>query len=202
MLTIYSLKPRFQGLLRPLAAAMARAGITANQVTISAAVMSLLVGMIMALQPDARRLFLLLPVVLFVRMALNAVDGILAREHGMKSALGAILNELGDVVSDIALYAPLAVIPSVNGVWLTGFLLLSTISEMVGIVAVQIGASRRYDGPLGKSDRAFVIGTLGLLLGFGVAPGFWLNGLLVLLCVFSLLTAVNRAHAALAEISA
>ena len=31
---------------------------------------------------------------LFVRMALNAIDGMLAREHGQKSALGGILNEL------------------------------------------------------------------------------------------------------------
>ena len=50
----------------------------------------------------------LLPAVLFVRMALNAIDGMLAREHGQKSALGAFLNELCDVVSDAALYLPFA----------------------------------------------------------------------------------------------
>ena len=33
---------------------------------------------------------------------------------------------------------------------------LTLVSEMTGVVAVQIGASRRYDGPMGKSDRAFV----------------------------------------------
>ena len=38
--------------------------------------------------------------------------------------------------------------------------------EMAGVVAVQIGAERRYDGPMGKSDRAF---TFGLLHGFGFA---------------------------------
>jgi len=36
-------------------------------------------------------------------MALNAIDGMLAREHHMQSKLGAILNELGDVVSDTVL---------------------------------------------------------------------------------------------------
>ena len=46
------------------------------------------------------RVLLLLPAVLFLRMALNAIDGMLAREHNQKSALGAILNELGDVFSD------------------------------------------------------------------------------------------------------
>ena len=52
-----------------------------------------------------------LPPVLLARMALNAVDGMLAREHAMQSALGAILNELGDVLSDTALYLPLAAAP-------------------------------------------------------------------------------------------
>ena len=43
-------------------------------------------------------------------MALNAIDGMLAREYGQKSRLGAYLNELGDVVSDAALYAPFALL--------------------------------------------------------------------------------------------
>lgn len=201
MPTIYDLKPRFQSLLRPLTARMARAGLTANQVTIVAAVLSLLAGLLVAVEPTARSSFLLLPIVLFVRMALNAIDGLLAREHGMASPLGAVLNELGDVFSDIALYAPLGVVPGVNGLWVAGFLLLLVISEMAGIVAVQIGASRRYDGPLGKSDRAFVIGMVGLLLGLGIPAGVWLNALLVVLCFLSLLTLVNRAGAALREVS-
>ena len=38
----------------------------------------------------------------------------LAHEHGMESALGGILNELGDVVSDAALYLPFALIPGLH----------------------------------------------------------------------------------------
>ena len=60
---------------------------------------------------------LLLPPVLFVRMALNAIDGMLAREFAQKSALGAVLNELGDVVSDTALYLPFATIAGVDASW-------------------------------------------------------------------------------------
>lgn len=201
MPTIYDLKPRFQGLLRPVTARLAKAGVSANQVTLAAALLSLLAGLLVALQPGARWPFLLLPVVLFVRMALNAIDGMLAREHGMKTPLGAILNELGDVFSDLALYAPLAAVPGVAGLWVAGFLLLMVISEMAGVVAVQIGASRRYDGPLGKSDRAFAIGAAGLLLGLGVTPGPWLDGLLLVLCFLALLTTVNRCREALREVA-
>ena len=45
-----------------------------------------------------------LPIVLALRMALNAADGMLAREHGQASPLGFYLNELGDIISDAALY--------------------------------------------------------------------------------------------------
>src|SRR3954468_16711278 len=99
-LSIYELKPRFQALLRPLTNRLAARGVTANQVTVAAAVVSLLTGAAIYYWGNDRRVLLLLPLVLFVRMALNAIDGMLAREHGMKSARGTILNELGDVVSD------------------------------------------------------------------------------------------------------
>jgi CDP-diacylglycerol--glycerol-3-phosphate 3-phosphatidyltransferase len=199
MSTIYALKPRFQALLRPPTARLARAGVTANQVTVAAAALSLLAGLCVAAWPAARWPFLLLPVALFARMALNAIDGLLAREHGMKTPLGAILNELGDVFSDIALYGPLAAVPGVNGLWIAGFLLLLAIGEMAGVVAVQIGASRRYDGPLGKSDRAFAVGVLGVVLGSGVPAGAWLNAVWAVLCLLAALTVVNRARAALRE---
>lgn len=200
-LTIYALKPRFQAGLRPLTARLAALGITANQVTLAAIGLSVANGLAIALLPQARWPLLLLPVVLFIRMALNAMDGMLAREHGMQSPLGAILNELGDVVSDIALYAPLAVVPGVNGGWIAAFAVVMVITEMAGTVAVQTGASRRYDGPLGKSDRAFAVGLIGLLLGLGLPVGGWLNGGFALLSLLSLLTAFNRCRAALREIA-
>jgi CDP-diacylglycerol--glycerol-3-phosphate 3-phosphatidyltransferase len=199
MPTIYDLKPRLQNLLRPLAAGLARRGVTANQVTLAAAALSLLAGLCVLAWPGQRWPLLLLPPVLFARMALNALDGMLAREHGMKTPLGALLNELGDAVSDIALYAPLAAVPGMSGAWIAGFLLLLLLGEMAGLAAVQIGASRRYDGPLGKSDRAFAVGALGLLLGLGVPAGGWLNALWAALCLLATLTIVNRARAALKE---
>ena len=113
MPSVYDLKPAFQRLLRPLCGALARAGVTANQVTVAAALLSLAAGALVAWRPAARWPLLLIPGVLLVRMALNAIDGMLAREHGQKSALGGILNELGDVVSDAALYLPLALVLTV-----------------------------------------------------------------------------------------
>lgn len=197
--SVYDLKPRFQALLRPLVARLAAAGVTANQVTLAAVVLSILGGGLIAWRPFETWPLLLLPLVLFLRMGLNAVDGMLAREFGQQSKLGAILNELGDVISDTALYLPLAWVPMVYVPLIEGIVVLAVISEMTGVVAVQIGAKRQYQGPMGKSDRAFWFGALGLVLGLGVAPGNWINALLGVMLVLLVFTIVNRARAALKE---
>jgi CDP-diacylglycerol--glycerol-3-phosphate 3-phosphatidyltransferase len=197
--TIYDLKPAFQNLLRPICRALAGAGVTANQVTLSALVGSVVVGGLFALDPTARWAAWMIPVWLFVRMALNAIDGMLAREHDMQTRLGAVLNEMGDVVSDAVLYLPFAFVP---GLWpwlIVAIVLLAVMTEMTGVVAVQIGASRRYDGPMGKSDRAFVFGLLGVLLGIGLQPAAWMNIGLLAVAALSGLTVYRRAIGALRE---
>ena len=199
-MTIYDLKPAFQDLLRPVCHTLAAAGVTANQVTVVALLLSLAVGATFALWSDTRWAALLVPVWLFLRMALNAIDGMLAREHGMQSKLGAVLNELGDVVADAALYLPFAVVPGFSPLLVAVAVLLALLTEMAGVVAVQIGASRRYDGPLGKSDRAFVFGLLALLLGLGIDPGPFADGVIVLVAVLSAITVWNRSAKALSEL--
>jgi CDP-diacylglycerol--glycerol-3-phosphate 3-phosphatidyltransferase len=195
--SIYDIKPRFQALLRPLVGSLASTGITANQVTVAAALLSALTGLLIFLWPEQRWPLLLVPLVMFLRMALNAIDGMLAREFNMKSPLGAILNELGDVLSDALLYLPFALIPGVSAIAVVLIVMLGIVSEMAGVVAMQIGAERRYDGPMGKSDRAFVFGLIGLLLGVGVAAGAWLNGILWLVIALLCVTIVNRCRQAL-----
>src|SRR5579875_1199796 len=154
--TIYNLKPAFQNLLRPVATGLYRLGVTANQVTVGAALLSLAAGAVLVLYPNRPRALLVLPPVLFLRMALNAIDGMLAREFGLKSRRGAILDELGDVISDSALYLPLALGWGFSPTLVTLSVLLAVITEMAGVLALMVGAGRRYDGPMGKSDRAFL----------------------------------------------
>ena len=151
MPSVYDLKPAFQNLLRPLTHRLARVGVTANQVTLAALGLCGITGAAVALRPNARWPLLLIPLVLLMRMALNAIDGMLAREHGMQSRLGALLNELGDVLSDTALYLPLALVPGIDAVWVVLIVILAGCSEMTGVIAVQIGAQRRYEGPMGTA---------------------------------------------------
>lgn len=198
MATLYDLKPAFQGLLRPLTARLARAGVTANQVTLAGAAISVAAGAAVALAPDAAWPFFLLPAVLFARMALNAIDGMLAREHGMVSALGHYLNEIGDVVSDAAVILPFALIAPFEPWGVVAFALAAALCEFAGVLGLGVGAGRIYAGPFGKSDRAFAIGLISVLAGLGVSLPFWGAWLFPLLALLSLATVFNRARAGLA----
>ena len=198
-MTLYALKPAFQSLLRPRVTGLAQAGVTANQVTLAAAAGSIVVGVLVAALSPARWPFLLVPVWLAARMALNAIDGMLAREHGQKSRLGAYLNEIGDVVSDVALYAPFALIAAFGPHVMALVLFLAVLSEFVGVLGPMVGAARRYDGPMGKSDRALVFGALGLWFGFGGPMPGWTVWIMAAVALLLAATCVRRIRGGLEE---
>ncbi|WP_339526924.1 CDP-alcohol phosphatidyltransferase family protein [Pseudomonas sp. EA_35y_Pfl2_R111] len=199
MLSIYQLKPAFQNLLRPGVKRLYDKGVTANQVTLFAAVVSVLLGILLLALPQHTWLFALIPLWMILRMALNAVDGMLAREFGQQSRLGAYLNELSDLIADSALFLPFALLPGVSPLLVVLVVLLALISEYAGVLGPMVGASRRYDGPMGKSDRAFCFGVLGAGVACGLLPAVWLNGLLAVILALLLYTLYNRVRQGLAE---
>lgn len=199
MPSIYQLKPRFQALLRPTVQRLFERGVTANQVTVAAGAISVLIGLLLAWLPQVAWLFILVPAWMLLRMALNAVDGMLAREFGQQSKLGAYLNELCDVIADAALYLPFALLAGVSPALVVLVVLLAVISEYAGVMGPLAGASRRYDGPMGKSDRAFAFGVLGTGVAFGLLSATWINGLLLVILLLSLYTLYNRVRQGLAE---
>lgn len=198
-MSIYALKPKFQALLRPLVRQLFACGVTANQVTLAACAVSVALGLWLVVDPQPARL-LLIPLWMFLRMAFNAIDGMLAREFSQKSPLGAYLNELTDVISDACLYLPFAFLPHFAPLGVGVFIGLAIIVEMAGVLGVMVCASRRYDGPFGKSDRAFVIGILALAIGLGLPPQAWLGGVFPLMGLLCGITTVQRVRAGLSEI--
>lgn len=198
-MSIYQLKPRFQALLRPQVQRAYDRGITANQVTVAAGLVSVALGGLLAACAQHTWLFMLLPLWMLVRMALNAVDGMLAREFGQQSRLGAYLNELCDVVADSALYLPFALVAGISAPWVVGVTVLALVSEYAGVLGPMTGGTRRYDGPMGKSDRAFCFGVLGLGVATGLLPAAWINAILAILCILLVFTIVNRVRHGLAD---
>ena len=185
-MTIYSLKPQFQKLLIPIVDLLGKRGVTPNQVTLFALVLSMGFGVALFLTKSVFLMFML-PLFLFIRMALNAIDGVLAKRFNLQSELGRVLNELSDVVSDVFLYLPFA--------FITGEFLLISLFIFVGIfgeIAGILKEPRRYDGPMGKSDRAFFMGVVALILALGFDLGVWFNGLFILGIILGVITTYRR----------
>ena len=199
-MSIYDLKPKFQNLLRPLVIKLEQRGVTANQVTLTACAISVILGLILTALSGYHWLFILIPIWLFVRMALNAIDGMLAREFNQKSRLGGYLNEITDVVSDAALYLPFAFVYPFDGLQIGLIIWLSALTEFCGVLGQVQGKTRRYDGPLGKSDRAFLFGVLGLVYVFVPTLPDFLYWLLWVVIILLIVTCVKRVKSGLAEV--
>lgn len=191
-MSIYELKPKFQNLLRPLVKRLYNAGITANQVTLTACIISILLGVLLAKFANISALFFLLPIWMFLRMALNAIDGMLAREFNQKTPLGGYLNEATDVISDTALYLPFAFVTPFEWGVVSLVIFLAFMSEFSGVLGQVHGSGRRYDGPMGKSDRAFVFGLIGTIYAvLGQLPA-WFGWALYAVAFLLALTCINR----------
>lgn len=199
-MSIYDLKPKFQNLLRPLVIKLEQRGVTANQVTLTACAISVILGLILTALSGYHWLFMLIPIWLFVRMALNAIDGMLAREFNQKSRLGGYLNEITDVVSDAALYLPFAFVHPFDALQIGLIIWLSALTEFCGVLGQVQGKTRRYDGPLGKSDRAFLFGVLGLVYVFVPTLPDFLYWLLWVVIILLIVTCVKRVKSGLAEV--
>jgi CDP-diacylglycerol--glycerol-3-phosphate 3-phosphatidyltransferase len=152
---------------------------------------SIAVGSVLCAFPDRPALFGILPAWIFVRTACASLDGTLAVEFGQKSRLGGVLNETGDILSEIALFLPLMFISSCTVAEGSIVIALVVLSEFAGLAGLAFGDQRRVEGPLGKADRSFVlsIGGAAAFLGFLPNPT-WPASLA--LCIGAALTGWNR----------
>lgn len=188
MPSVYALKPKFQAILRPIANRLAAIGVTANQVTVATCAISVALGLDLSY---GTRQWWILPVWLFLRMAANAIDGMLAREHNQATRLGALLNELTDVLADAALLLPFAYLPNWSPAIVGLVVVLSGLTEMTSLAGQTLTGVRRNDGPMGKSDRALFQGIIGAWLALGRQPSEWLAPLMAVLLIA---TIYNRAR--------
>jgi CDP-diacylglycerol--glycerol-3-phosphate 3-phosphatidyltransferase len=172
MISIYKIKPKFQQLLMPLLKLLRRLEISPNSITIFSILLSFGIAYFFWNTSDNSSYFLIVAFGLLLRMMLNALDGMMARIYNLQSKLGEVLNEVGDIVSDVAIYFPLIIFKSLKMEIAIIFILLSIINEFCGLMAKVISRKRRYDGPMGKSDRALLIGGICIVNYFtnGLAP--------------------------------
>lgn len=195
MISVYKLKPKFQQLLTPVLLFLNKNAITANQITISSILLSVIIGVLFWNADISKWFFLSLPIGLLLRMALNALDGMMARRFNQTSKLGEVLNEVGDIVSDVIIFFPLLKFQPESLYLIVIFIVLSIINEFAGLIGKIVGKERRYDGPMGKSDRALMLGLYGLLIFFGVSIttiSSYIFGAIILLLFISTYTRLKK----------
>lgn len=192
MISVYQLKPRFQQLLLPILNELHKQRTNANSITILAIVWSALIGVLLFLSTNHPIYLLFVALGLLVRMALNALDGMMARNFNQQSKLGEVLNELGDVVSDAIIFCALFSFSYANNTLVFLFIILSIINEFSGVLAKLISGTRRYDGPMGKSDRALLIGLWSLLYFIFPTIGYVFNTILFIAIILLLLSTYKR----------
>lgn len=195
MISVYKLKPRFQQLLTPVLLFLHKNRITANQITISSVLLSVVIGILFWNADSSKWFFLSLPIGLLIRMALNALDGMMARKFSQTSKLGEVLNEVGDIVSDVIIFFPLIKFQPESLYLIIVFIVLSVINEFAGLIGKVVGKERRYDGPMGKSDRALILGLYGLLVFFDVdisGVSVYIFGIIITLLIISTYTRLKK----------
>jgi CDP-diacylglycerol--glycerol-3-phosphate 3-phosphatidyltransferase len=160
MISTYKIKPLFQKMLLPLLKLLKKMGVTPNALTLLAVIMSFAIGWLFWYSSDNSAYLLFVALGLLFRMMLNALDGMMARIYNLQSKVGEILNEVGDIVSDVVIFFPLIVFEGLDVRLAIAFISLSVINEFCGVMAKIVSGERRYDGPMGKSDRATLIGVI------------------------------------------
>ena len=180
-MTIYSVKPLFQKTLMPMANLMIRLKIHPTAINISALVTSVIAGLLFPFISNLRFLMFVIPLLLFIRIAFNALDGIVARGLGVSSPKGEIYNEFIDRISDSAIFLGLLTIfiKDFNFLKLNDgfmiryqfifgiiFIILFLLNSYLGILAKAAGKERLYIGFIGKADRMFYLGLATLIFFF------------------------------------
>lgn len=108
-------------------------------------------------------------VFLALRLAGANLDGSVARAREVGRPWGFVLNEIGDRVSDLVVFAGLAVWAARQAggwlswpvLWVLAAALAATLPTFAALAAAAAGATRRNGGPVGKTERcaAVVIAT-------------------------------------------
>lgn len=199
MISVYKLKPKFQQLLTPILLFLNKKKITANQITISSILLSVIIGVLFWNADVSNWFYLSLPIGLLIRMALNALDGMMARKFNQTSKLGEVLNEVGDIVSDVIIFFPLIKFQPESLYLIIVFIALSIINEFAGLLGKVVGKERRYEGPVGKSDRALILGIYGLIIFFGVDISGYSQYIFALIIVFLMISTYTRLKKSLNE---
>lgn len=197
-MNIYSTKPKFQKLLSPVRDIFIRLRISPTAINILALAVSIIAGLLLYYSSFNIKLLLYIPFLAFIRIALNALDGLVARETRAKNQrFGEVLNETIDRLSDIAFFLGIAFASYVNFKLALVVLVFVLLSSYMGVIGKSAGGSRQYKGLMGKADRMFWLSAACAAILIWEKPEImnwvlWFMLVLVIITIFQRFFAIKR----------
>lgn len=187
---LYRSKAAVLGRLDPVVAALARAGIAPDALTLGAVPVAIATGLALLASPQVPVLLLLVPIGAVARLVLNLLDGALARRTGRTHPRGELYNELADRLADIAMLAPVAFLPGAQPETVLLGVTGAVLASYVGLAPKAAGGSRLYRGILSKPGRMALLSAFALIVLVAGPDAWWWFGPLLL--IGTVATAVER----------
>jgi phosphatidylglycerophosphate synthase len=153
--SIYSIKPWFQKQLQPVVKLLLN--VPPDCITWAALLVSLAAGALVYASSEKPWMAVLAVPLLMGRLALNALDGMVAKQTGKARAAGEVINELSDRLSDVAIFLSLAFRPDIKVHLVLLAMVAMLMVSYVGILGKAVGAERVSSGVLGKADRMMML---------------------------------------------
>lgn len=189
------------GASRALASALARAGVTPNQISLTGMLSGVGSGFALALTPLApgmwwRVLFACAAVLILLRLLCNMLDGMVAVARDACTPLGELYNEIPDRVSDTATLVGLGF--ALGGLPLLGFTaaLVAMFTAYIRAMGKAVGGPQQFCGPMSKPQRMFTAAAAALFCALAPAawqPEFGVPALaLLLVCAGAALACLRR----------
>jgi len=203
-MTLDSLRPVANRMLAPFVSVSTRLGLSPDAISVLAFLAAVAAGGTYYLASDTALWYFAGATLVGLNGWFDILDGAVAREQGVDSKAGDLLDHVLDRYADVVIIVGLAAgverwalgIAAVTGVLMTSY--LGTQSQAVGI-------ERDYGGLLGRADRLALVGVAGLVMTLSPDPlsGLTVIGwLLALFAVVGHLTAVQRFVGGMRQLSA
>ena len=162
---IYAIKPKFQQCLKPVEKLFVKFKIHPTIINILALLLSIIGGIVLYLSDKYLLLLIYIPFLSFVRTALNALDGMVARDLNVKNQpFGEVLNEFMDRISDAIIFFGLALTSYTDAILGSAVTIIILLNSYLSIVSKSAGGSRQYGGIIGKADRMIYLGIMAVII--------------------------------------
>ncbi len=184
---IYKIKPLFQKFLEPITNLLVKHAVSPDLINLGGIVTSVVMVVSFWLAQEAHGWLILSAICVPLRLAMNALDGQVARALEVDDPLGEAKNELSDRLADAITFGGLCFITVIPLYLSIPALVLTLLIGYMGILSKAITGVREYAGIMAKPDRVIVIAIACLLTAF-TASWAWFSIALVSVIVLGLHT--------------